>query len=55
MTEAGAIYNALGRNTGAAGFRSPQQTLPNIPVRLLGQRQLDVRVACGLMLNVGLG
>jgi hypothetical protein len=34
MTEAGAIYNALGRHTGAAGFRSPQQTLPNIPVRV---------------------
>lgn len=32
MTEAGAIYSALGRHTGAAGFRSPQQTLPNIPV-----------------------
>lgn len=38
MTEAGAIYNALGRHTGAAGFRSPQQTLPNIPV--------SVHIAC---------
>jgi len=55
MTEAGAIYNALGRHTGAAGFRSPQQTLPNTPVRLLGQRRVDVRVACGFKLNVGLG
>lgn len=32
MTEAGSIYSALGRHSGAAGFRSPQQTLPNVPV-----------------------
>lgn len=31
MTEAGPIYSALGLR-GAAGFRSPQQTLPNTPV-----------------------
>lgn len=41
MTEAGAIYSALGRHTGAAGFRSPQQTLPNTPVYEFRQYQLD--------------
>lgn len=37
MTEAGAIYSALGKHSGAAGFRSPQQTLPNTPVSSAGQ------------------
>lgn len=37
MTEAGAIYSALGKHTGAAGFRSPQQTLPNTPVSAASQ------------------
>jgi len=41
FSEAAAIYKALGQHASAAGFTSPQQTLPNTPVYALRQYQLQ--------------
>jgi len=41
LTEAAAIYTALGQHASAAGFTSPQQSTPHTPVYELRQYQLQ--------------